>query len=108
MSTFRLELRQPMASALPVGERRLRQIPVSWAALRQATACHYLYTCGTEIKAQGCVENLIRAVVAALILLVLGRDVLDIAPEPLVVGSLASAGILSLACAASTLVGPRK
>jgi hypothetical protein len=97
-----------MAPALPVGERKLRQVPVSWAALRQAAACHYLCIRGTEIKAQGCVENLIRAVVAALVLLVLGQDVLDIAPEPLVVGSLASAGILSLACGASTLVGPRK
>ena len=48
------------------------------------------------------------AVVAAQILLVLGQDVLDIAPEPIVVGSLASAGILSLACAASTLAGPPK
>jgi hypothetical protein len=32
---FRSGLCQPMALTLPVGERRLRQVPVSWAALRR-------------------------------------------------------------------------
>ena len=48
-----------MAPALPVGERRLRHVAVSWAALRQAVACQYLRICGIEAKAQGCVENLV-------------------------------------------------
>jgi len=43
---FGLELCQPMASVLPVGERRLRHVAVSWAAPRQATACQYLRNCG--------------------------------------------------------------
>jgi len=42
-----------MAPALPVGT-------VSWTALWQAAACHYLSICGTEIKAQGRLENSIR------------------------------------------------
>jgi hypothetical protein len=37
---FRLELCQPITPALPVGERRLRHVAVSWTALRQATARH--------------------------------------------------------------------
>ena len=60
LSTFRLELCQPLASVLPVGKRRLRHVAVSWAALGQAAACQYLCICGTEIKAQGRVDNLIR------------------------------------------------
>ena len=39
---------------------KLRHVPVSWAALWQAAACQYLSICGTEIKAQGRVENSIR------------------------------------------------
>jgi len=39
-----------MTSALQVGERRLRHVAVSWAALRQADACQYLCICGTETK----------------------------------------------------------
>jgi hypothetical protein len=38
----------------------LRHVPVSWAALWQAAACQYPSICGTEIKAQGRVENSIR------------------------------------------------
>jgi hypothetical protein len=38
-STFRLDLCQPTAPALPVGERGFRHVPVSWAALKQAAAC---------------------------------------------------------------------
>ena len=60
ITTFRLELCQPMTSALQVGERRLRHVAVSWAALRQANACQHLRICGTETKGQGCAENLIR------------------------------------------------
>lgn len=37
--TFRLELCQPMKPALPVAKRRLRQVAVSWTAVRQASAC---------------------------------------------------------------------
>ena len=54
-----------MAPALPVGERRLRHVFVSWAALKQATACQYLCICGIETKAQGCVENLITVKISA-------------------------------------------
>ena len=59
-TNFQIRICQPMASALPVCERRLREVAVLWAALGQAVACQYLLICGTEIKAQGCVENLIR------------------------------------------------
>jgi hypothetical protein len=46
--TFRLC--QPMTPALPVGERRLRHVPVSWAAVRQDTACHCgsMYRCRVQ------------------------------------------------------------
>jgi hypothetical protein len=60
ISTFRLDLCQPMTSVLPVRKRRLRHIAVFWAALGQAAACHYLCICGTEIETQGRVDNLIR------------------------------------------------
>jgi hypothetical protein len=39
---------------------KLRHVPVSWAAIWQAAACQYHSICGTEIKAQGRVENSIR------------------------------------------------
>jgi hypothetical protein len=52
-------LRQPMAPMLPVGKRCPRHVAVSWAVLRQASACQYLRNCVTEIKAQGCVEDLV-------------------------------------------------
>jgi hypothetical protein len=48
------------------------------------------------------------AAVAAIILLVIGQDVLDMSAEPIVIGSLASAGLLSLACAVSTWVKRNK
>jgi hypothetical protein len=60
ISTFRLELCQPMTSVLPVCKRRLRHVAVLWAALGQAAACQCLCTCGTQIKTQGRVDNLIR------------------------------------------------
>jgi len=42
-SIFRFELCQPMTPALPMGERRLRHVAVSWAARKQTTAaCRYL------------------------------------------------------------------
>jgi hypothetical protein len=46
-----------MASALPVGSSARSR---SWAALWQAPACQYLSICGTELRAQGRVENSIR------------------------------------------------
>ena len=52
-STFRLDLCQPMAPALPVGERGFRQVPVSWAALKQAAACQWAVSHGAVPKAQG-------------------------------------------------------
>jgi hypothetical protein len=42
-SIFRLDLCQPMASTLPVGERGFRHIPVSWATLKQAALASKLY-----------------------------------------------------------------
>src|ERR1700683_3373735 len=48
-----------MAPVLPVGKRRPRHVAVSWAALRPASACQYSCSCSTEIKAQGCVEDLV-------------------------------------------------
>ena len=48
-----------MAPVPPVGKRRPRHVAISWAALRQASACQYLRNCATEIKAQGCVEDLV-------------------------------------------------
>jgi hypothetical protein len=55
---FGLEFCQPMAFALPVGERGLRHVAVSWTTLRQAAACHCLCICGIETEAQGRAENL--------------------------------------------------
>src|SRR6476620_8972927 len=59
VSTLRLELYRPMTPVLPVDERRLRHVAVSWAALGQAAACSSAYICGSETKAQGYVENLV-------------------------------------------------
>ena len=57
VSTLRLELCQPMTPALlPVGERRLRHVAVSWAASGMPLHA-YLRMRGTDTKAQGCVEN---------------------------------------------------
>src|SRR5689334_4251637 len=42
-----------MAPALPVGERGFRQVPVSWAALKQAAACQWAVSHGAVTKAQG-------------------------------------------------------
>jgi hypothetical protein len=39
----------------------LQDIAVSWAPLRQATICQYSCSCDAETKAQGCIENLVRA-----------------------------------------------
>src|SRR6185437_3179818 len=52
-STLRLDLCRPMAPALPVGERGFRQVPVSWAALKQAAACQWFVSHGAVTKAQG-------------------------------------------------------
>ena len=48
------------ADGISAAGGKLRHVPVSWAALWQAAACQYLSICGTEIKAQGRVENSIR------------------------------------------------
>jgi hypothetical protein len=49
-----------MAPALPVDERRLRQIPVSWAALRQAAACQYLCISWRRDRSARCCASLFR------------------------------------------------
>ena len=41
-------------------KRKRRYVAVFWAALGQAAAYQELYMCGAVIKAQWCVENLIR------------------------------------------------
>jgi len=50
-------VRKPTTPALPVGNFGTSRL---WAALWQAAACHYLSSCGTEIRAQGRLENSIR------------------------------------------------
>jgi hypothetical protein len=49
-----------LADGISAAGGKLRHVPVSWAALWQAAACQYLSICGTEIRAQGRVENSIR------------------------------------------------
>jgi hypothetical protein len=49
-----------MAPALPIDRSGdFGKVAVFWAALRQASARHCACICGTKIKAQGSVENLI-------------------------------------------------
>jgi hypothetical protein len=48
------------ADGISAAGEKLRHVPVSWAALWPAAACQYLSVCGTEIRAQGRVENSIR------------------------------------------------
>jgi len=51
----------PTAPALPIGESGdFGTSPFFWAALGQAAPCQQVYMCGAVIKAQWCVENLIR------------------------------------------------
>jgi hypothetical protein len=51
----------PTAPALPIGESGgFGTSPFFWAALGQAAACQQVYMCGAVIKAQWCVDNLIR------------------------------------------------
>jgi hypothetical protein len=59
-SISKLELCEPMAPALPVDERRLRHVAVSWAALGQATPASIYASVVTANKAQWCVDNLVR------------------------------------------------
>ena len=59
-------------------------------------------------KATVYVIGVLTAVFVAVVLQVLAQDELGISQQPIVVGSLASAGILSLACAVGSLARARK
>jgi hypothetical protein len=48
------------ANGISAAGEKLRHVSVSWAARWQAAARQYLFMCGTEIKAQGRLENSIR------------------------------------------------
>jgi hypothetical protein len=59
-------------------------------------------------KALVYVGGFLGAVLAAVILLVLGQDVFNLSSEAIVDNSLASAGILSAACVVGTLIKKNK
>jgi integral membrane sensor domain MASE1 len=54
------------------------------------------------------VGGFLSAIVAAVILLVMGQDVFNLSSEAIVDNSLASAGILSAACVVGTLIKKNK
>ena len=60
LAKINFEITSVPADGTSAAGGKLRHVPVSWAALWQAAACQYLSICGTEIKAQGRVENSIR------------------------------------------------